>query len=90
MSSQKTYEYPALNPRIPSIRLLTLLPGEDLVEIGCQLTLSHISSGDVYDAVSYFWGSPGLDERRSDERTTIILDNQCVQVSRCPEKCIIY
>ncbi|KAJ5261074.1 HET-domain-containing protein [Penicillium angulare] len=52
-----SFNYEPLPPREQAtFRLLTILPGEDLEEIHCQLTVALIHNAQ-YEALSYCWGN---------------------------------
>ena len=86
-----SFRYPALNPNIPSFRLVTLLKESNTDasfdpeinskssdwSIRCELSLSHLGSNEDYEAVSYYWGDPG----RRDRTQTIQLDGKPYKVS---------
>jgi len=61
-SEMESFQYSPLPAGDDSIRILTVLPGEDTDEIQCELStrkleaIAAISDNETYEALSYCWG----------------------------------
>jgi hypothetical protein len=64
INSNKEYEYPLLNPDLNEIRLIELLPGEELEPISCRITAVELGSID-FSAVSYTWATEDGDASKT-------------------------
>ncbi|KAK3686174.1 hypothetical protein B0T22DRAFT_518732 [Podospora appendiculata] len=69
-----SYAYQPLDPQQPSIRLLTLQPGENDSDICCELQTVVLESAPDYEALSYVWGD-------ANERKFILLHGHTYSVT---------
>jgi hypothetical protein len=51
-----SYQYKALDPETPSVRLVTIKPSVDSKRIECEIDIHALDQLPVYEALSYAWG----------------------------------